>query len=394
MLSDTPHTMRGTATALRQAATRFAVYGAPMELLAKWLEKTPKKITLPYLLANGGKPGQPATENEVLHSARHVQRELPVRLARRVRQFYSLPFIVGTNPYIQTIARLYASSFAALTAFPPIETLEQNTEFTNKLQELVGWHSENAPTLARGFMECLEYMNTEQVGRFLNAALHSRIGIRLIAEQHLALTTSLCASNTEEMPYKRSQTSVGIIDTQMVVSDVLRGSAEYVQSLCEATFDMAPEVVFEGATGVRTVGIPMHLDYAMTELLKNSFRATTERHLERKRAGTAPDTIPPVRITVADAPSHLTIRIRDEGGGISPENMSKVFNYSFTTVNHSESEDTGDVTSGAMLSGMGSLAGLGYGLPLSRLYIGYFGDSDLDIVSLWGHVCNKLTRDG
>ena len=77
--------------------------------------------------------------------------------------------------------------------------------------------------------------------------------------------------------------------------------------------------------------------------------------------------------------------------------MSKIFSYAFTTASEeggSESQvDPMDVAAGAMQSGMGTLAGLGYGLPMSRLYVNYFGDSNLDIVSLWGHVCYeyKLT---
>ena len=50
----------------------------------------------------------------------------------------------------------------------------------------------------------------------------------------------------------------------------------------------------------------------MTELLKNSYRATAEKH------GRAGGDVPPVRITIARSRKHLTMRIRDEGGGISP----------------------------------------------------------------------------
>ena len=103
--------------------TRFAVYGVPMRLLARHLEHTPQPITLPYLLAHGGQPGKPPTPEELLRSAQYTQKELPVRLARRVRQFYSLPFIVGTNPYIQDVARLYASSFQRLCELPAIHSL-------------------------------------------------------------------------------------------------------------------------------------------------------------------------------------------------------------------------------------------------------------------------------
>lgn len=381
---------------LRQP-TRFAVFGVPMGLLAQALEKTPRPITLPYLLAQGGRPGEPATPDVILRSAKYTQQELPVRLARRVRQFYSLPFIVGTNPYIQEVARLYASSFARLSEVKPIETLEDNDEFVEKLQKLVDDHADIVPTLSRGFMECGEYMDSSKVSNFLNAALHSRIGVRIIAEQHLALSAT--AKNARDGQKKSgahlTPTSVGIVDTEMAPADVIRQSSEYVRALCEATFEMAPEVVFEGEVDARTMGIPVHLDYVMTELLKNAFRATVETYRARRGTGTGSAEIPPITVTLASTPSHVSVRIRDAGGGIPPENMAHIFDYAYTSVNNGSEdshdhgmggEDPMDISSSALHSSMGTLAGLGYGLPLSRLYLNYFGKSSLDIVSLWGHV--------
>jgi len=39
----------------------------------------------------------------VLRSARHVQRELPKRLARRLMDLQLLPYIVVTNPHIRKV---------------------------------------------------------------------------------------------------------------------------------------------------------------------------------------------------------------------------------------------------------------------------------------------------
>lgn len=372
------------SAALRQSK-RFAVYGVPMDMLKTSLEQTTKPISIPYLMAHGGRPGQPPTEEELMRSARYTHAELPVRLARRVRQLYSLPFIVGTNPYIQDVARLYASSFASLVQRPPPETLQDNDSFARELRQLVSDHSDVAPTLARGFMECREYMDGVRVSNFLDAALHSRIGIRIIAEQHLALTDSRLP--VEQGGSAPSPSSVGIIDTEMRPAHITEMSGEYVRALCEATFEMAPRLVLEGDVHSTVVGIPVHLEYVMTELLKNSFRATTETYIARHgRDGAAP--LPPIVVTLAEGPSHITLRIRDEGGGIPPDNMSEIFSYAFTTADAqvNTNNDTQDIMDHAMQSGMGTLAGLGYGLPLSRLYLGYFGGSDLDIVSLWGHV--------
>lgn len=176
----------------------------------------------------------------------------------------------------------------------------------------------------------------------------------------------------------------------------------------------------------------MHLEYILTELLKNSFRATIEHGSERN----------PIEITIAPLPedpiatghrdylsnvdqgnidlastgapeSHMeetaatgpiraldkttpgvTIRIRDRGGGISPENYRHIWDYSFTTFDEDQINSTLNGESGRSNSGMdalnaisgaggSSLAGLGYGLPLGRAYAEYFGGG-IAVQSLWG----------
>ena len=160
--------------------------------------------------------------------------------------------------------------------------------------------------------------------------------------------------------------------------------------------------------------VPIHLEYILTEILKNSFRATVEHHYKQHgHSSTRP--IPPVNITISPPPSpsspFLSLRVRDQGGGVSPSNMARIFSYAFTTAGHSTPEDGGggpyaaqhvggsaavggtstdgnlfgDITGKGLQVGLGTIAGLGYGLPMSRLYARYFGGS-LDLFSLdgWG----------
>lgn len=90
------------------------------------------------------------------------------------------------------------------------------------------------------------------------------------------------------------------------------------------------------------------------------------------------------------------MRIRDEGGGVSKEHMKKIFSYAFTTAKPSVDDEDDANGSQSILGGMlrggnlmqsplGTIAGLGYGLPMSRLYAAYFGGG-LELKSLdpWG----------
>jgi hypothetical protein len=152
----------------------------------------------------------------------------------------------------------------------------------------------------------------------------------------------------------------------------------------------------------------------MTELLKNAFRATVEHHYKLYgEYSSAP--IPPVQVTISPTPEpptparpsgapYLSIRVRDQGGGVSASNMARIFSYAFTTAGARVGADSGDdygggpyaaqhhggaggadasmdSTSGGSLfselagkglqSSLGTIAGLGYGLPMSRLYAKY-----------------------
>ena len=186
------------------------------------------------------------------------------------------------------------------------------------------------------------------------------------------------------------------------------------------------------------------MEYILTEILKNSFRATVEHH-HKQHNNNHPHPhphshshsqshthtqypLPPVLITIAppprlpglDKPATLSLRIRDQGGGVSPPNMARIFSYAFTTAgrrasstrhgrSHSNNDDDGkesskdedmgagggpyaaqyiggaaavgsdmgavggiglfgEITGKGVQMGLGTIAGLGFGLPMSRLY--------------------------
>lgn len=95
--------------------------------------------------------GRPPLSNESLQACtQYAKTELPVRLARRVRAFQSLPFIVGTNPHIKEIYSLYYDSFESLVKYALPDAPGDDIEFTEKLKDFVERHSDNIPTLARG----------------------------------------------------------------------------------------------------------------------------------------------------------------------------------------------------------------------------------------------------
>ncbi|CAG8615196.1 13599_t:CDS:2 [Ambispora leptoticha] len=320
-------------------------------------------------------------DDKVTKSARYTRSELPVRLARRVKALQNLPFIVGTNPYIKSVYRLYFNSFEAIRGFPEITSIEKDAEFAALLKETVDLHAVNIPTLAKGFQECRKYMNSEDIKFFLDDMIRARIGIRLIAEQHIALYNAL--HNDHDPNF------IGIINTRMRPEKLIEQCAKFVHELCELHYGSAPETIIDGQIDTTFMYVPVHLEYIITEILKNSHRATVEYSQKINRYD-----LPPIQVTISQGKNNIGIRVRDQGGGVSAKDLPSIFDYSFTTVPRDEHEDhpTNNILAGvstmAMQAGLGGpIAGLGYGLPLARNYAEYFGGS-MHLMSLHSHGCD------
>lgn len=311
----------------------------------------------------------------------------------------NLPFIIVSNQHVSAIYDNYQQSLRTVQLFPTSHpnTMAEEVAFTEMLIDIVKAHSNTIPVLARGFLECRRYISSAEATKFLDHHLRARIGTRLMAEQHIALhlaSTQSPFSNTSPLDYDGTSgpdTYIGTIDTALQPAHIIESCASFVGDICELRYGVRPQLKIDGDPEVRFPYIPVHLEYIITELLKNAFRATVE----------AGSTVPVV-VTIAAAPESagITIRIRDQGGGIAPEDLGQIWSYSFSTFDHERSM-AGSKSGGAnqrnsanedvlgrfnevVGSAEGSsIAGLGYGLPLSRAYAEYFGGS-LHVQSAFG----------
>lgn len=290
-----------------------------------------------------------------------------------------------------------------------ITSLEEEIHFTQVMADLVQTHANTIPVLARGFLESRKYISPEEITKFLDEHLRARIGTRLIAEQHIALHLSSQPHSKGESGLSQNlpPTHVGVIDTALRPADVIRQCEIFVSEICELKYGVRPTVIINGQPDTQLAHVPTHLEYILTELLKNAFRATVERGKERDAIEVTIAASPPTASAQAlkstepaplpdTVPSNsgpsapcVTIRIRDRGGGISPETLPNIWAYSFTTFADDEALDVsnGNIEALNAISGAGgdssSLAGLGYGLPLGRAYAEHFGGG-IKVQSLWG----------
>ncbi|KAI0453632.1 branched-chain alpha-ketoacid dehydrogenase [Xylaria acuta] len=370
-------------------------------------------------LVKHGRP--PLSEAALFASANFTLNLLPIRLAHRIQALRNLPFIVVADPNVSRIYNNYLHSLSTLLPWKhrTISNIDDEIEFTSVLAELVATHQDTIPVLAKGFLQCRRYIAPAEATRFLDTHLCTRIGTRLIAEQHIALHYSSVPHfdpGASPTPCPEHPNYIGVIDTALSPAAIVDTCAGFVADIAELKYGLRPKWVIDGEPDTIFTFVPQHLEYIVSELLKNAFRATVENGSKEPIVVTIapepPDVGPPlltldppaadkgafrgdaIRPLDDNAPG-VTIRIRDRGGGISPDVLPNIWSYSFTTFNDDDMDDLTPNNGGgrgqkdalgiisAASTGGSSIAGLGYGLPLSRAYAEYFGGG-ITVQSLYG----------
>ncbi|KAF9219532.1 alpha-ketoacid dehydrogenase kinase [Gyrodon lividus] len=290
-------------------------------------------------------------------------------------------------------------------AYPP-EVHDYNARFTKTLDAIKRRHDPTVTTVAQGVLEWQRAKGIKsgtgvglgprygygygggsgEVQAWLDRFYMSRIGIRFLIGQHVALNT--------QQPHKDY---VGIICTQANVHDILQEAIENARFVCEDHYAMfrGPPVQLICPPDLTFAYVPGHLSHIVFELLKNSLRAVVERFgadyedrvikdsgvrggASAGAGGGGAGGYPPIKVIVVEGSEDITIKISDEGGGIPRSAIPLIWTYMYTTMagqSIDQNFQAGDFQA--------PMAGFGYGLPLSRLYARYFG-GDLRLISMDG----------
>lgn len=154
--------------------------------------------------------------------------------------------------------------------------------------------------------------------KFLDDHLRARIGTRLIAKQHIALHYSNAAHldpGASQTPCPEHPSFVGVIDTAVCPADLVNSCVNWIAEVCGYKYSVRPKRVLDGEPDTAFTYVPMHLEYILTELLKNAFRATIEGRINKEpivmtTAPELPDTgLPKVKL---DPPAEHKSSFRSE----------------------------------------------------------------------------------
>ncbi|KAK4186078.1 putative pyruvate dehydrogenase kinase [Podospora australis] len=253
----------------------------------------------------------------------------------------------------------------------PPELQLYNQKFAQTLHRIKRRHDSVVTTMAQGILEWKRKRQRMQIDNniqsFLDRFYMSRIGIRMLIGQHIALTDQ---NNYRDPSY------VGIICTKTFVKDLAQEAIENARFVCEDHYGLfeAPKIQLVCNPNLNFMYVPGHLSHMLFETLKNSLRAVVETHGQDKQE------FPVTKVIVAEGKEDITIKVSDEGGGIPRSSIPLVWTYMYTTVDRTPNLDP-DFDKSDFKAPM---AGFGYGLPISRLYARYFG-GDLKLISMEGY---------
>uniref|UniRef100_A0A7S0WQJ0 Protein-serine/threonine kinase n=1 Tax=Pyramimonas obovata TaxID=1411642 RepID=A0A7S0WQJ0_9CHLO len=342
--------------------------------------------------------------NALKISARFIYHELPIRYAVRTKELENAPSWIKTKDFME-VFELYAKSFEDLRMLPEPYDMEGLERFAELLEMIKLRNAGVVPKLGsvvaevrdKGLLESPRH--TAYVNQYLNQFFSSRIGSELLVSQHLALHKAVQQPDSN---FARDKTRAGMLKKNCKPAEIIKDAVDHATRLCDRQFGKAPEIVLRGDLEATFPYFPDQLYYISFELLKNAMRATSEYHAERP-------SLPPVQIVISHSDDtqdakfkNLGIQIQDEGGGIQLEQIHKVWQYSFTTVKKEtigqkeKDGGTGLYMVNETDKRADPLAGLGFGLPLSRLYAQAFGGTlKLTTLEGWGSTAYlHLNRSG
>jgi len=341
---------------------------------------TPAPISIKHLLDHG-------RTGDMGDSFLFLRKEIPTRLANMVMELKLLPSSLMDQRECQEIYQDYIRSFRELMEFESLPcTPEICSKFTVQLQSIGRRHIDTVPNMAQAVLRMHKFQRqqdgvTDTIQYFLDRLYTNRISIHMLVSHYQSLHG--ITSNTEGL--------VGTIDPRCDLLEVAKQAYQAASLLCDNEYFDHPKLVatavdttdenIESQGRVTAVYVPAHLHHILFEIFKNSMRASCE-WAERNESSE----IPFIRLRIYKTANDITLKISDRGGGITRRVRGKIFNYMYSTA--SDSVRYADGKSGSSFGvGLSSEAlpmhGLGYGLPLSRLYARYF-KGDIKVASMDG----------
>lgn len=364
---------------------------------------TPLSLKNMYLYALSGNNNSSLTQR--IRNAEFLHRELPIRIAQRVVDLTTLPAGLSQTKAVRDVCLTYTRNILDLQNLSAPTDENSEKAFTDLLRTMV-LDRTTIPQSVNIGLSSLKDNRREEISKSLCTRLDSslyrfflaRVGLRFLTEHHIACD-----------PHKNASQG-GLIDNECDPVVECKTVMEEVEDECKEEYGVCPPFTLvvpkeypkhdrKGLSKTakrrkRMTYVPTHLRYMLKELLTNSAVATIRRHDKSARNGNSrlagslnaqTEPLPDVRIIVAMGYEDVTIKITDQGGGISRSKLDSIWTFAHSTLSQSQ-------LAGSRRSSSSSPSTLeltepnirGFGLPLARIYARYFG-GELTLKSMEGY---------
>ena len=95
------------------------------------------------------------------------------RLAHRLRDIQTLPYVVVANPHLAHVYESYLQAFERFRRVPEIRSVEDNDRYCKVLEETLKEHATVIPRLAIGVLEVRNLMKPDETDKFMNTMLRA-----------------------------------------------------------------------------------------------------------------------------------------------------------------------------------------------------------------------------
>lgn len=398
--------MKGGVPKLKSSVTEKTA----IERIKEMQKLTPTSLSVQELLSF------PQQTNPEERSFIFLRKQLLIRLANIIFEIECLPKAFRQQPSFAQCQEWYWQSFKDILRFEEVDArdISNQQEFTASLQKVVNRHSSVVETMAHAVLEYKHYTNYQapnnnrefnrELTKFLDRFFMSRIGIRLLINQHLALFSS--SMDNMESSHQLDTYKVGAFDRCMNVKTVIEDAYYDAQYLCEKNyFDYdCPELELITKNCTNLFGesafeigyVPSHLHHICFEVFKNAQRASIENAIKLDKVDAEP-----IKVSITVGETEISVKIEDRGGGASNQTARNWFDYLYTTASDpTKNQEKGDDSTTASIVernaaadsgnqptnfqvGDAPMAGYGVGLPISRLYARYLS-GELQVIPTEG----------
>ncbi|CAI4396924.1 BAH_G0026350.mRNA.1.CDS.1 [Saccharomyces cerevisiae] len=284
---------------------------------------------------------------------------------KRLNAIQRLPYNAVINPHIERTNSLYLKSLQTLLSIAYPYELHNPPKIQAKFTELLDDHEDAIVVLAKGLQEIQSCYPKFQISQFLNFHLKERITMKLLVTHYLSLMAQNKSDTNKRM--------IGILHRDLPIAQLIKHVSDYVNDICFVKFNTqrTPVLIHPPSQDITFTCIPPILEYIMTEVFKNAFEAQIALGKEHM----------PIEINLLKPDDdELYLRIRDHGGGITPEVEALMFNYSYSTHTQQSADSESTDLPGEQIN---NVSGMGFGLPMCKTYLELFGGK-IDVQSLLG----------